>query len=227
MPSKTKTRLNSPNDDGWISANETWTYASATTINVPAGALLRFGKGDKLKMTQDDIIKYFYIINVSDTLLTIYSGNDYTLVNSVISNIFYSHISNPIGFPDLFTFTPNLSNITKGSGGTLIGRLRIKGKIVELQCNFIFGTGSSVGSGIIFTYPLLAANTLAIPNVRILDSGTAGFLCGSLYASTSSVELMVGYAGGTFDSLSSISSAVPMTWANGDTLWINVNYEIA
>ncbi len=44
--------------DGWQPANETWTYASATTITVPSGAASKYAKGDKIKLTQTTV-KYF------------------------------------------------------------------------------------------------------------------------------------------------------------------------
>lgn len=37
--------------DGWISAGETWTYASATTITVPSGAASKYQKEDWIKIT--------------------------------------------------------------------------------------------------------------------------------------------------------------------------------
>ena len=42
--------INTPtirNWDGWISANETWVYASATTITVPSGAASKYQKGTR------------------------------------------------------------------------------------------------------------------------------------------------------------------------------------
>ncbi len=74
----------------WISAGEIWTYASPTTIIVPAGALLKYSKGNEIKLTQTTV-KYFYIVDVADTLLTI-DGTDYILADEEITDPFYSHI---------------------------------------------------------------------------------------------------------------------------------------
>jgi hypothetical protein len=101
------------NWDGWVFANETWTYASATTITVPSGAASKYKKGDKIKITQSSTTKYFYIITVADTLLTVTGGTDYTVANSTISNNYYSHAQNPIGFPAYFNYTPT---VTAASG---------------------------------------------------------------------------------------------------------------
>lgn len=115
--------------DGWIPAEETWTYASATTITVPSGAASKYQKGDKIKITNNSATKYFYIVSVADTVLTVTGGSDYTVHDSAISNNFYSKIENPQGFPTSFGFTSTVSGFTPApslslkftiSGGTLI-----------------------------------------------------------------------------------------------------------
>jgi len=90
--------------DGWQPAKETWTYASASTITVPSGAASRYAKGDKIKLTQTTV-KYFYVIGVADTVLTVTGGSNYTVANAAISNNFYSHQLKPIDFPKTFNFT--------------------------------------------------------------------------------------------------------------------------
>lgn len=109
------------NVDGWTSANETWAYASATTITVPSGAAAKYAKGDKIKLTQTTV-KYFYVVGVADTVLTVTGGSDYTLVSATISANYYSHASSPIGFPTWFAHTPVIdSNV--GSVGTYAGEI--------------------------------------------------------------------------------------------------------
>jgi len=102
--------------DGWMPAEETWTYASATTITVPSGAASKYQKGDKIKLTQTTV-KYFYIVGVADTVLTITGGTDYTLVNAAISANYYSKAANPQGFPHYFNFSATFTDIDNGSGG--------------------------------------------------------------------------------------------------------------
>lgn len=166
----TATQLNAQvlaSNDGWISANETWTYASATTITVPSGATNKYQKGDKIKLTQTTV-KYFYIVGVADTLLTITGGSSYTLTNATITANYYSHASSPIGFPGSFTYTPVLS----ANGGTLPtfsqvnGRFFISGGICHY--NFFFsGDGGTSGSG---TNDLI----LSIPISQLTVSGSLG-----------------------------------------------------
>ena len=97
---------------GLTPARETWAYASATTITIPAGGLLKYAVGDKIKLTQTTV-KYFYVVTVADELLTVTGGSDYTVANAAITNNYYSHTENPVGFPTYFNYTPA---VTSGSG---------------------------------------------------------------------------------------------------------------
>lgn len=94
--------------DGWISATETWTYASADSTNktytftisgVDKTGIL--SAGDRIKLTQTTV-KYFIVTAVSfstNTTVTIYGGTDYTLANATITSPNYSHQKSPNGFP--------------------------------------------------------------------------------------------------------------------------------
>lgn len=97
--------LNDSVDTGWVIVNETFTYASAKTITVASGAASRFQKGDKLKLTQTTV-KYFYIVGVADTVLTVTGGSDYTVANAAITSPYLSRIENPLGFPTFFNYVP-------------------------------------------------------------------------------------------------------------------------
>ena len=85
------------NHGGWIDANETWAYASATTITVPSGAASKYGVGDKIRFQNNDSGTYLYawIITVADTLLTV-TGD--AVPNATLTDNYYSHEFNPIGF---------------------------------------------------------------------------------------------------------------------------------
>lgn len=153
--------------DGWVSANETWTYASATTITVPAGATAKYRKGDKIKLTQITV-KYFYIVAVADTTLTITGGTSHTLVSAAITANYYSHASSPIGFPESFTYTPVLS----ATGGTLPTFSSVSGRfsISAGMCHYNFyfaGDGGTDGSG---DNDLI----LSIPISQVTVSGNLG-----------------------------------------------------
>lgn len=148
MPTKLQTRqLNIA--DGWIPVTDSWSYASETTITVPSGAASLYEKGDRLKLTQTTV-KYFYIIAVSDTLLTITGGNDYTLANATITNIYYSHVDRPVEFPAYFNYTPIISNGGASTNPTYTVNnhyFHIIGKLCFCFINFGNTTGGTAGSG--------------------------------------------------------------------------------
>jgi len=87
--------------DGWIPVSDTWTYKTATTITVPSGAASIYKVGMGIRLTQSSTVKYFYIVGVADTLLTITGGSDYTLADATISAVSYTNTpATAIGFPN-------------------------------------------------------------------------------------------------------------------------------
>jgi len=95
-------QLGHTNTGGWIEADETWTYASADdptfTITVPSGAASKYSAGMRIKLT-NTAVKYFIITKVTDTVLTVYGGTDYNLVDAAITSPYYSCMKAPQGFP--------------------------------------------------------------------------------------------------------------------------------
>ena len=141
------------NYDGWIDANETWTYASASTITVPSGAASKYAVGDRIKWTQTTV-KYGVIVAVADTLLTIAVNTDYVVANAAISANYYSHAESPLGYPDWFNFTPSWGGFTATvpSGGTVM-KYAIKGR----TCFFYLAPttpGTSNATTLTFTVPV-------------------------------------------------------------------------
>lgn len=93
--------------DGWIDANETWTYSawddtngvSTATITVPSDATTKYQEGMRVKFTQPtDGTKYGIITKVETTTLTVLINNDYDFDNEAISDPFYSAAKVPLGF---------------------------------------------------------------------------------------------------------------------------------
>ncbi len=94
-------------ENGWIPANETWSYASADaptfTFTVAANVTTKYSVGMRVKYTQTTV-KYGIITAVSaysggNTTITIYGGTDYTMTSADISANFYSSQKAPQGFP--------------------------------------------------------------------------------------------------------------------------------
>lgn len=131
--------------DGWQEANETWTYASATTFTISGDKTGKYKKGDKIKLTQTTV-KYFYIVSVSysspNTTVTVIGGNDYSLANAAITSPYYSKVDNPHGFPEYMTSSTGRS------------RWQIVGGICHLYIwTFITGDGANRLKTLAITYP--------------------------------------------------------------------------
>ena len=198
--------------NGWISAG-TLTYASPTTITVASGAGLIYQKGDKLKLTQTTV-KYFYIIGVADTVLTVTGGTDYTVANAAITSPFYSHVENPLGFPDWFAWTPVLTGGNADLSAYTTARFKITGKKVS----FIFMASGKSFSGTIGS----SIVTLPVTNVNI----TANNILQLIYDGAAWVGAQVGIGATALSIYKTITGG---SWAANETgVYINIQhfYEI-
>lgn len=90
----------SGNFDAWADANESWSYASSTTITVPTDATTKYDIGDYIKLTQSATVKYFVVTGVTSTVLTVSGLSGATVANSAITANYYSKARQPHGFPE-------------------------------------------------------------------------------------------------------------------------------
>ena len=199
--------------DDWIPINDAITYASVSTITVPAGGLLKYKKGDRLKLVQSGSLKYFNIINVADTLLTINGGSDYTLTNSAISGAYFSHSVNPIGFPAYFNWLPTLTGITKGNG-VLIATYSVIGSQFFFFFGFTLGSTSAITGRNFVTFPFNVQGG-GIANSYIEDYITVALIGVSLIAPTGFYNDVFGTAS-PYASQVYFSATVPFTWTTND-----------
>jgi hypothetical protein len=177
--------------DGWIPVSDTWTYASASTITVPAGATAIYKKGDKIKLTQTTV-KYFHIESVADTLLTIIVNSDYTLANEAITSPHYSHIANPVGFPSFFNWAGALTGFS--NVGTATYRYSISGGVCTIG---VFNTGgSSNATTKALTLPIASAIALRYP-IYAINNGTGGHARAD-FAVSKTLEFFNGITGSTW-----------------------------
>lgn len=148
--------------DGWTPVADSWAYASASTITVPAGAASFYHKGDRVKFTQTTV-KYFVITAVADTLLTIAVNTDYTVANAAISAIFYSHQQNPIGYPTWFNYTPTSITWTggtppSGTGSSKKYVFKVDGASCTLSLYLEGLTPGIANTNLTITLPISATN---------------------------------------------------------------------
>lgn len=193
-PSITTPTITTPtfqNWDGWISANESWTFGNSTTINVPSDATTKYYVGDKIKLTQSATVKYFYIIGVTSTTLTITGGSDYTFTNNTVTNNFYSHEASPLNFPQWFNYTMTFVGFSANPANP-VARFAVSGRVctttvlmnasgtsnsISFQVNtpitpgasaattFVCGQGTD--NGVALTTPIMVNSAASTANFQI------------------------------------------------------------
>lgn len=223
------------NWDGWITPDETWTYASASTFTVPGDQTAKYTAGTRLKFTQTTV-KYAVVVSSSygapNTTVTIAVNTDFTIANAAITANYYSYAANPQGYPGYFNYTPTYTAFTLGNGTLSYAIFSLIGKTVHFRTRVILGTTSSVSGEIGLSLPL-ASNHPSVEsgyaiNGYALDAGVQSYpLVG--YQSSSTVwrlrPITTGatYAGGS----TAVSSTIPFTWGNGDSFSVEGVYDIA
>jgi hypothetical protein len=157
--------------DGWLETGETWEYASENTITVPTDATAKYQKGDKIRLKQGGDYKYFYVVGVAATVLTVTGGDDYTVAEAAITDNYYSKSENPQGFPHWFSYTPSLVGFS--SDPTIHARFCIRSVAVSLRLRLMNGTSNA--TGLTASLPVTAKTISGIEwtqETRVKDNNT-------------------------------------------------------
>lgn len=176
---------------GWKKVTGSWSYASASTITVPSGAASIYGKGDRIRLKQGAGYKYYVIVTVADTLLTVAVNTDYTVANSAITDMYFSHEANPLGYPHEFTYAPTHTGFS--ANPTVTARYSVIGNIVFL--NYVTtGAGTSNANTFTITVPVTASASVATTNnyysiPRAQDNGAEKTTSVANFASTTVLNL--------------------------------------
>ncbi len=206
---------------GWTDVTETWIYLSADTVTVPSNATNRYSKGDKISLVNGAVTKYFYIIDVAATVLTMTGGSDYSLVAGSIDSIQVSRAENPLDFPANFAWSPTLTGFSVNPSGAFYS-FCIKGKRCFVDV-FMPNTGTSSNSVFYISAPVECS-------VEVLGRGWFNAL--SYWVNNGSFEGSInGFVGIETSLPSTISlarngSASGWTAANGKSAWFSLSYDI-
>jgi hypothetical protein len=195
--------------NGWINPNQTWTYASATTITVPSGAASIYAVGTKIKLTQTTV-KYFYVIGVADTVLTVVGNGAVVVTNAAISANYYSNATSPVGFPTWFSWGPPTITWTagtapSGSPSTVEFNFAIVGNMCHIS---IFVTPYTAGATV-------TAASIPLPVICAKFGGASGHI------GVSSAVNLTNALFSTADTLNIACTSVSAT-----RLWASGSYEI-
>jgi hypothetical protein len=115
--------------------------------------------------------------------------------------------------------------------GTLVGKYKQIGKTVKVYIALTAGSSTTFGSNTFtFALPVAAANTRLTGVAQCFDSSAAGNRCaGALDLVTSTTVDIYAYGNNSPGSPvgGNVASGVPFTWASGDRLVIELEYEAA
>lgn len=141
--------------DQWAAADETWSYASATTFTISGDKSGKYTGGMRIKLTQAATVKFFTVVSASylapSTTVTVYGHGTYTLANSAISSPYYAAGYAPVGFPfatgDTGEYKVSAQSASHGfyllCDGTAVSRTTYANLFALLGTNFGSGDGST------------------------------------------------------------------------------------
>lgn len=124
------------------------------------------------------------------------------------------------------TWTPTLGNATKGNGTIDARYIRIGNK-VSFFIYFGLGSTSSVSGEVNFTLPFTPKYAMFQSTGWLRDLGVADYIGVPLILTDGKVYTRVLKADGTYGQPQSINSTVPITWGNGDEIYLTGWYEVA
>ena len=124
-------------------------------------------------------------------------------------------------------YTPTLSNITLGSGGTSSFFYQRVGKMVNVRGRITLGTSGALSGVATFTLPVnaITADQFWQSGTILNDSGT--FYAGVVRVGTSTATVLALNASATYTTAVNTALNVPFTWASGDILNVGFSYEAA
>jgi hypothetical protein len=231
--SSASTMMSVTSDGGWNLVKDTWAYLSASAITVPSGAASLYTVGDYIMLTQTTV-KYFNVIGVTDTVLTVTGGDTYTVANATISTPYYSKVGNPSGHPQWYAFTPvwtaTSGSVGVGTGaGTMLGRFKLMGRSI-LWCGYVkLGTNFWTGTTTAWTWtlPVQAANNVLTYNGigYSRDTGVANYRYLTRIApAATALSTFISGADGT--NVNTLAYNVPYTMGINDSIEWQIQYEI-
>jgi hypothetical protein len=182
--------------NGWMDAGETWTFSSVDDptgiITVPAGALLKYSAGMKIKFVNGGNTIYGVITAVADTAITFLHQIDSTdslaltlMADSAITLPYYSIVKSPFGFPMARSNWDLTAAVSLGQGSPVQDTWYAGGNItlpigdwslqINTDCNWVTGGG---GAG---AYNGSIYLTLSTANNTESDASSTRDMSGQVY----------------------------------------------
>ncbi len=124
-------------------------------------------------------------------------------------------------------YTPTLTNITLGSGGTSAFYYQVVGKQVNVRGRITLGTTGALTGAATFTLPINAISDQQFWNCdgEMTDASASAFYPALIRVYTASAQLNALNASGTYVSHTLTSATVPFTWTINDVINVGFSYE--
>jgi hypothetical protein len=132
-------------------------------------------------------------------------------------------------WPDAWiAYTPTLTNITLGSGGTSAFFYQRVGKAVNVRGRITLGTSGALTGVATFTLPVnsILSDQFWDFGAILNDSGTT-FYPGVVRVGTSTATVLATNAAATYTTAVNTSATIPFTWASTDVINVGFTYESA
>ena len=129
-------------------------------------------------------------------------------------------------FPSTWiAYTPTLSNITLGSGGTSAFYYQVVGKQVNVRGRITLGTTGALTGVATFSLPInaITADQFWDAGAMLIDG--ANFYPGMVRVGTSTATVLAIAASGTYTTAGNTAFNIPFTWAMGDVINVGFSYE--
>lgn len=216
----------------WKRFESTAFYSSATQIRVSGNYAKYFITGTKLKVVQNSVTKYFYVLSsqytAGNTYINIFGGTSYTLEDSAITSLKLSYDAAEFSYLD---YTPTWSatgGISLGNG-TVVGRAAITNNTCTVLIRFTIGSTTNVGTSTNWKFSLpipASSNTIhTLGNAIARDVSANTFYSYTPFIYNGNTEIQY-FVRNSTDTNYGISYNVPFTWAATDQLLITLTYEI-
>ena len=216
VPSAEFDDISSSMTDGWVGIIGTLTAATATTINTSVDLTSVIQKGDKLKLINSSSTKYFYVVSLTSTVITVTGEVD--LVAGAITSPQYSKIANPQGFKVAMPYTPTLTGLTLGNG-TMTAYITIIGNFVTVNITILCGSTTTFSSNNTISIPVTA---IGVVNYSFLRSAIQRYIGSSipglLVSGGTNLQLASSTVIGSFIAEAVVTSTVPFTWGVNDSI---------
>jgi hypothetical protein len=125
-------------------------------------------------------------------------------------------------------YTPTLTNITLGSGGTSAFYYQQVGKMVNVRGRITLGSTGALTGTATFSLPLnsVLSEQFWDAGAILNDSGTT-FYPGMIRVFTSTATILATSASGAYATAVNTSATIPFTWGSADVINVSFSYEAA